>query len=427
MIVLKINWNSKYTTIAAYALIVIIISLSLVFLFFNFGDAKSFISDINDILKPLFYGFAFAYVLNPVMQLFERRVLRSNPKNCKEKFKLKRLLAIICAYLSALLVVSLFIVIFVPQIGASYSDLQSKISTYISDTEKWLASLAQKYSFLEEIYANIFSKIDEFFADLGTVVKNIVPLLKNYISGVVVEISNIFMGLIISFYLLYSKERLIAQVKKVMHACFGKSKYQKIEKIAILSDNKFGRYIIGKIVDSLILGALCFVTMWIFGLPYYPLISVIVCITNVIPIVGPFIGAIPSALIIFIADPFAAFEFIILVLVLQVIECNIIEPKILGSSMGLSAFWIIVAITVMGGLFGVGGMFIGVPLFAVIYNLIKEFSEEKLEKDRLPCTTADYYSCPDIAAFDDPQKEKKKHDLKESAQKLIEKIKTKKH
>ena len=148
--------------------------------------------------------------------------------------------------------------------------------------------------------------------------------------------------------------------------------------------------------------------MWLLKLPYYPLISIIVCITNVIPIVGPFIGAIPSALIIFIADPWAAIEFVILIIILQQIESNIIEPRILGNSMGLSALWIIVSITIMGKLFGVGGMFISVPIFAVLYSLIKEFSEEKLKKENLPVSTLNYYTDPNIAALDEAHFSKKK-------------------
>ncbi len=405
---MKVNWNSKYTTIAVYTIIVILIALALIFLFFNFPAVKAFLSKINIVLKPIFYGLIFAYILNPLMEIFERRVFRFDPKKRNSHFKAKRLGAIICTYLSVLLLLTLFISLFVPQIGSSYMDLQSKFGTYIDNTKAWITSLADQYDFIAQIYSKITAKMDSFLADLISSLQTLAPLLKTYIAGFVVEVTNIFMGLILAFYLLYSKERLIAQIKKFTLACAGQESYHKIEKIAVLSDSKFGHFIVGKIVDSLILGLMCLISMWLLKLPYYPLISIIVCITNVIPIVGPFIGAIPSALIIFIADPWAAIEFVILIIILQQIESNIIEPRILGNSMGLSALWIIVSITIMGKLFGVGGMFISVPIFAVLYSLIKEFSEEKLKKENLPVSTLNYYTDPNIAALDEAHFSKKK-------------------
>ncbi|MBO4265076.1 MAG: AI-2E family transporter [Clostridia bacterium] len=411
---MKIDWNKKYTTVAVYAIIVILVALFAVFLFFNFSEAKVFVGKINKVFKPLVYGLAFAYILWPITEFFQNKVFRFDKNAEKPHFKLKRALSIVCAYLCAAAIITLFVLSVIPQISESYKDLQSKFYTYVGNTENWILRLVEDNAWLNGVYDKIAKAVDEFASDLAGITKTVVPQITTLISGIVVEIVNILMGFVIAFYLLISKEKLIAQVKKLTRCMFSEKNYAKLSHIAVLSDNKFGRYIIGKIIDSIILGIICFVVMWIIRIPYAPLVSVIVATTNVIPIVGPYIGGIPCALIIFIANPVAALEFIIMDIVLQEIESNIIEPKIIGSSIGLSALWVIVSITVMGALFGVLGMFISVPVFAVLYDLVKTSAEEKLKAEALPVSTEDYYSDRDIAALyrPRPKKEKQKRRIK---------------
>ena len=204
------------------------------------------------------------------------------------------------------------------------------------------------------------------------------------------EIMNILIGLIVSVYVLFSKEKFSKQSKKITYAIFKPSNANMILHLTIKSNEIFGGFIIGKIIDSAIIGVLCFAGLSILNMPYAMLVSVIVGVTNVIPFFGPYIGAIPSAILILLAEPKMGIYFIIFIIALQQFDGNILGPKILGNSTGLSAFWVIVSILLGGGLFGIVGMLFGVPTFAVIYYVIKLLVDNKLEKKELPTVSGCY-------------------------------------
>ena len=209
------------------------------------------------------------------------------------------------------------------------------------------------------------------------------------------RIWNIVIGIIVSIYLLIDKEKLCALSKKITYGLFNKKHADKIVELVERSNYTFGRFLIGKIIDSLIIGVLTFVILTIFKMPYTILVSVIVGITNIIPFFGPFIGAIPSFIIILFVSPVQAVWFLLIIFVIQQLDGNIIGPKILGDSIGISAFWILFSILVAGKMLGILGMIIGVPLFAIIYSIIKEYIEDKLNKKGLKVETKDYIKMND--------------------------------
>ena len=219
---------------------------------------------------------------------------------------------------------------------------------------------------------------------------------------------------------MYSKETLIAQLKKALYAILKKETAQNLVRFARESHKIFSGFVNGKLLDSLIIGILCFIGMSIIGFEFTMLISFIVCCTNVIPFFGPFLGAIPSILILLMVNPWQALWFAIFVFVLQQLDGNVIGPKILGDSTGLPALWVMFAILVGGGIFGIIGMFIGVPLFSVLYTLVKEYVEERLDQKQINKETSHYMSETDRAYSEKPEKEKKP--LSDTFKKLLKKI-----
>ena len=281
---------------------------------------------------------------------------------------------------------------------------QSNFSNYVSSMQKWFAETIAKFSasefgnLLESLGfspSNLIQSISNVLSNSENLFETIVNYILSYGGTVVVQLKNIVLGVFFAIYMLLAKEKLIAQTKKILSAITRKRHYLSIVDFCRFTNQTFSGYIIGMITDSCLVGIVCFFIFMIFGIPYYPLISLIVGITNVIPVFGPFLGAIPSAFIIFVADPPKVIWFALLILLIQQVDGNLIAPRILGNSTGLDPIWVIVAITSMGGIFGVPGMVIGVPTFAIIYTVIKKLVEQRLAKKALP-TETDYYFKKDV-------------------------------
>ena len=247
---------------------------------------------------------------------------------------------------------------------------------------------------------------------------------------------NLFIGIIVAIYLLKSKRIFAAQSKKIMYGIFKKNHADTIINYLRVSDNMFSGFISGKIVDSAIIGVICFAVMGVMRLPYAMLVSVIVGVTNIIPVFGPYIGAIPSALLILLVDPKQALYFLILIIILQQLDGNVIGPAILGESTGLSAFWVLFSILLFGGFWGIAGMLVGCPLFAVIYRIVKDFVSIRL-RGNLSDVTTEYMDLKCIEVSEDNTEyirytdeeinSKKKKDKKQpgKASLLLDKVKKK--
>nr|MCR4906861.1 AI-2E family transporter [Clostridiales bacterium] len=331
---------------------------------------------------------------------------------------------------------TLFFSTVIPQVSDSFRSLVDRLRDYIDSGSTWIDSLTAKYPFLDGVFeSNLFEMIQTNLNDwlkesinkldsMNKLVENISTIFNN-VSSVAVGMKNVVLGIVFAVYFLLYKESLFAQLKKLTKSVMKDRAYERFTHYAKLTDHTFGGFISGKLIDSIIVGLLCFILMKIFHMPYASLIAMIIGITNVIPFFGPFIGAIPSAFFIFVAEPKMTLWFILLIVVLQQLDGNVIGPRILGDFVGLSPLWIIVAITIMGGIFGVWGMFFGVPTFAVIYAVVKELTERKLEANALPRETDEYYQDITYKEIVKPQRHEIpfKNNVESVIGQLIEKMK----
>lgn len=371
-----------------------IIAFGVLFFFFIFRmDAiLGFFGKILSILTPITLGAAIAYLINPLVSVTDKYVF-SFCKRCHIPAKISGFIAMavsITIWLGLLIAgISLLFSMIVPELYSSILKLASDFRGYVTIISKFvnehLESNPELLNYVENVLDTITNSVYNWVNnELIIQVQNIMSKLTVGISWVVTLVTNLVVSLIVSVYLLVSKKRFLGQLKKLLFVFLKPdtanatlSVFRQINKI-------FGGFISGKLIDSLIIGILCFIGVSILKMPYPLLISVIVGVTNIIPFFGPYIGAIPSAFLVLLIDPGKCLIFLIFILALQQLDGNVIGPAILGDSTGVSPFWIIVSILVGGGLFGFIGMLLGVPTFAVLYYLIKTFSEYYLEKKDLP-------------------------------------------
>ena len=419
---LKIEWNRKYTTISVYAVITALIIMLLGAMFLNFSAVSRFITALNNILIPVYIGFGVAYLANPIMKLSEKYVFRFSAQTEKRQ-KVKRSLSITLSMIVLLLALTVICLLIIPQVVLSLSDLTTKLPGYVDKTLSWLDEFLpdEMFSradltinnFLETFntfigssglvteLSNFASKLsgDDTFKSIVegsfTVLRNYLPVIFGYVSGVASGFFNTILGIFFAIYMLASKERLQAQIKKTLRAFTDGKTYHGIVELGHFSNKTFGGYLLGKVLDSLVVGIVMFIACSLFRVPYAILLSTLVAITNIIPVIGPFIGAIPGVLIIFIVDPSKVLVFIIINIIIQQIDGNIIVPKLLGETTGLDSLWVLFSITVAGGLWGIFGMFICVPIFAILYMVLKLWIEKKLHTKELPTETEDYFRVHD--------------------------------
>lgn len=373
---------------------------------FNSESFFSIGSKIILILMPFIYGFFIAYILNPVMIFIEEKIIlpiriKISKKSIKKKSVI-RLFSVILTIGFFLSVVYALIIMVFPQVFESIQSIVLKCPDYFKSFNDWLNKVIDNNKDLAKIIAPYMADVETWF------IENVLPNLQewltnastNIIGGVYSTISQLIkfvLGIIIAIFLLLNKELYCAQAKKIIYAVLREERANNLINNIRFANKTFGGFLNGKIVDSLIIGILTFIVLSICKIPYTMLISVVVGVTNIIPYFGPFLGAIPSIIILLMVNPRQALWFLIIIIVIQQLDGNFIGPKILGDSTGLSSFWVIFAITVFGGFFGVFGMFIGVPLFAVIYAAIRTFVNERLRKKQLPDSTkfyieSDYHS-----------------------------------
>ena len=386
---MKVNWNSKYTTIAAYAFIVICCSILLYFATTQSEWIVESVSGMVDTLQPFIIGGTIAYLLNFVL-VYTENLMSKNKKLKNLKVGTKRGLGLVITYVIAGIVTYLFINFVLPQLAESIIGLVNNIPEYLKEATIVIDNLINSMN-LEQEYIDLI--VEQFNGVVNIVIElltGIIPVLGNLAVTITSSILNILIGIIISIYILMDKEKFIAMARKITYAIFDKDKSKVILHWARRSNETFGRFISGKLLDSFIIGVLTFIILTIFKMPYTLLISVIVGVTNIIPFFGPFIGGIPATIIILFVSPVQALWFILIIIVIQQLDGNIIGPKILGDSIGIGAFWILFSLLVAAQIMGFVGMVVGVPLFAILYSIIKDIVEAKLAKKGLPIDTEDY-------------------------------------
>lgn len=418
-------------------LICILFTIFLLFVKDNFSVVWNAICLVASIMTPFVIGFLFAYILNFPYKFFYNKAFKFLKGKKPFLENMRKPLAIICTYASVVAVLGFLIAILVPQIADNIASLVERVPAYIDSIYKWLASMAE---WLNNNYnANI--DIDASFAQLGQeIIKNlngatIANMSKNFlfdtlmpmITSTTAGIYNFVMGIVISVYFLSAKEMLCRQVKRMAVAFIPIKYLPKVYEVVDITDTKCGRFLVGDIIDAAFIGVLTFITMSIFQLPYAALIAVLIGVTNIIPFFGPFIGAIPSAIILFLESPWDMFIFIAIVFVIQQLDGNLFKPKIIGSQVGLSSFWVLFSVIVGGSLFGMVGFILGTPIYAVIYTLVGKRAKNAIDKkgkiaqEALDFEVLNYVK---IAA-----EQKKIREEKETAQKekLLKFIKPDKH
>lgn len=396
--------NDKYFTIAVYAFLAIAALIGLCFLLFNLNVITSWLGGIVGAMSSFIYGFIIAYLCNSIYKKFNKHVFKFVEKK-KPHPKLRKGLSIFCAYIVFGAVIALISLAIFPQLVANIKDLSANIDVYIENFRDWfynfLNGIAQTFPSVnpDEIMSSILSIFTS--PDGESSVDAIINFLSNNVvnigSTVVNHIFSIIVGLILSVYFLIYKEFLIARIKRFLCAFLSQKRYENLISFTRYTDKTFGRYIIGAICDSTLVGIVLFIILKIFNFPLAPLIAVTCGITNIIPFFGPFIGSIPSGVVILIAtgDPLKVVLFAVIILVLQQIDGNIIAPHIIGASTGLTPIGVIAAVTLCSHLFGFFGMVVGVPLCAVVTYLCSGIVDKKLKKRKLP-TQVEYYRVEDI-------------------------------
>ena len=357
----------------------------------------AFLGRLMKALLPVLYGCIMAYLLLPLVNLLDGAFRRAGKKlgQKKQHPALCRALSVLGAWLLVVIVVYALFSIAIPQLVSSVNELSAHAEEYYNEVYGWANDILERNS---DVTAWVLTTIDESYEELSTWLReNVLPqatiVMEQVGSGIVGFfrfLLNFLIGIIVSVYLLFSKENWAAAARRTVAADFSEEHQALILRGTHRVDTIFSGYIRGKLIGSLLLGVVCLLACTLLKIPYAPIVSLLVGVTNIIPFFGPFLGAVPSGLLILLVSPAKCLTFIILILVLQQIDGNIIDPRIVGSSIGLSGLWVLMAILVGGAFFGIAGMFFSVPVFACIHDLINWFVGERLHKKGLSAELEDY-------------------------------------
>lgn len=379
-------------------LLVVIVCLLIYFALLRLEMISNVIHLILGILKPIIYGFAIAYLLNPIVKKVDEHLIPYINKhfpNSKKAAQISRGTGIFIAVILLISIITALCNMMLPELYKSIWNMVSTVPSQLNTAVDQITKMMSKDTTTGQLFTNVLMQATDFIqnwmkTDLLEQVNVVMSNLTVGVINVVKELFNGIIGIIISVYVLWGKEVFSQQAKKIVYAIFKPNSANMILHLTIKSNEIFGGFIIGKIIDSVIIGILCFIGLSILKMPYTLLVSVIVGVTNVIPFFGPYIGAIPSAILITLSNPIKGLYFLIFILILQQIDGNIIGPKIIGNSTGLSAFWVVFSILLGGGLFGIPGMILGVPTFAVLSYIVTMLINHNLEKKNLPTEASCY-------------------------------------
>lgn len=391
--------DGKYFYAGATAFLVVAALMLFFFFIFKIDVIGGFAANLIKILRPILVGFVIAYLLMPIAKFLEKYTGHFFVEKCKLKKvgnKLARGISIALSIIFFIIVIGALIWLIAPQIVDSIVSLAKDLPQQIESVVAWLTGLFSENAYLESMASSLLEIGNDWVEQdmLGTVTS----WAGQIATGVVKTayfLWDFFIGLIVTIYILASRERFAAQFKKVLFAMLQAKTAKKIIYVIRKSNSVFSGFINGKLLDSAIIGVMCFIGVSLLGMPYTVLVSVIVGVTNVIPVFGPYIGAVPCTIIIFLTDPMKGLYFLLFIIALQAFDGNVLGPKILGDSTGLSPFWVVFTIVLGGGLFGVTGMIIGVPTFAVIYYLFSEWVTKRLKAKDLPVSTDAYINVTD--------------------------------
>ena len=382
---------------ALAAFLVLACAIVFYFILLNFDTVQRFFENAFTAIGPVFTGLIFAYLLNPAVVMLEKHVsklLTRRAKNPAKARKTARVISTFVTVIAAVFLIALLFVLVVPEVAGSVTAIAGELPQDMDEFTSRINQKVQENSRLSTLYGLVSQYLAEPLENwVNSGILNNASVWMGYLATGIVGafnlVYNLCVGLIICFYLLIGKERFMRQGGKVLYVLLKPNRAEWILRRLNGANRTFSSAILGKILDSIIIGMICFIGVRILQTPYSALIAVIVGVTNLIPFFGPFIGAIPSTLLVLMHDPMKALYFVIFIVVLQQFDCNILDPKIVGGSIGLPAFWSLFACLLGGGLFGLLGLLLGVPTFAVLYNLCKELIDERLRFSKLPPETLD--------------------------------------
>lgn len=393
-----INGNKKFKNRYFYIGLTLFLALSacilFAFLLYRIPAIFVFLKKLLRVVEPVIIGFVIAYLVNPIANTIKGGMLKISKKKTKVSAFLRKISNAVSVFgaLAVFVIILLLIVyMIVPEFIESISNVAATLPQQL---DVWINKVSREFEKnkdLQEIVLSIYEYEKHWLqTDFTNYVNSLASYFASGVWSVVNFLKNFAVGFIFALYILFNKKLLIKQFRKFLYAVINNNALEYIFKAGKKTHKIFSGFIYGKLLDSFIIGVLCFIGVTVLKIPYAMLVAVIVGVTNVIPVFGPYLGAIPCAALILLTDPIKGLYFIIFIILLQALDGNFIGPKILGNSTGLSAFWVVFAIVVGGGLFGIPGMLIGVPAFAVIYYLAEVFVNYRIEKKNLPQDT-EYY------------------------------------
>ncbi len=386
--------------LALIVILVVCVCIAFYFLIDRYTGFAEGWKKLFSVLEPVLFGFLAAFLVNPIMVAYEKKILKFRLKKVTDEAKIEKikksshLLAIAAGLTTYLLIVAGLVVLVVPQLIINIAGLLKTAPGQVEQYLEEFRSFMHNSEFSEQIATLVktgTSMVDQFLSN--TVMPQLGTYLTVFTSGVVSVLRallNMFIGLMVAVYILADKDKFKGQFKKIIYAIFKPDTGNRVIKTLRKTNDIFSGFIVGKLIDSLIIGLIAFVVLWLMKMPYPVLLASIIGITNIIPVFGPFIGAIPCMILVFLNEPIQALYFLIFIIILQQVDGNIIGPNILENTTGLSSFWIIVVILIGGGYFGVPGMLLAVPVFGVIFYLLRKLVDWVLAKKGLPEKSENY-------------------------------------
>lgn len=388
---MKPNFNKRYTMIAKYCVFVMVACILAVFIVLHFGRFLSFLLGIVSVLSPILIGGMLAYVFSPMVGFFEKRVYRGFGK--KKNYRLRRVLSVVSTFAIVISFLVLLIARLIPSVLRGYADLLEMSNFYLDTLKEWLfgLSLGEEHllsGYVETLIVYVVGLVDGIYSIFSKASPDITSIATSLVS----ILGDVVLGIILSIYFLFSKEKLLAQAKKTARAFFSERKFGAFCRSVKVTNDKFGGFLKGQLADALIIGALAYICLSIIGIPYYPLVSVLVGFSAVIPLFGLTVGTVVGAVIVVLADPFDAPWFVIFMIALNLVNKHMIRPLVGRTTVDASSVFMLTAIILMTGIVGLWGLVFGVPVFAVLYAFIHSFVNRKLGKRGLPTDSYEYYA-----------------------------------
>lgn len=365
--------------------LIILFAVAVVFAMFNLEKLREMSLSALDIVAPFFSGIAVAFVLNVLVKFYEEKIFsRLIRKPNRIWMKVQRGISIFLAFITVCIIITCIILYVIPELVSSLRMFTEKAPGYITDFSQRVTDLLREMGITQEQlqtvridWNTVLSQVSKY---TGDVMASLLSVFMNFTSGII----TVILSLIFSIYMLAGKEKLLRNLKRVLFAYQPEERAEKIIEIASLSNRIFTGFVTGQLLEAVILGVLCYIGMSIFGFSYPPLISTLIGVTAVVPILGAYLGAGIGGFLLLLIDPSQCLWFLLFIVILQQIEGNVIYPRVVGTSIGLPGFWVLLAIVVCGDLFGIVGILLGVPAASVIYTLLRVNTEHRLQQKKIP-------------------------------------------